>query len=49
MFLGSQRNLIVHKNMLSFSLSDTSDEVIAKARRALRFVNFIADDLFALR
>ncbi len=46
MFLGSQRNLIVHRNMLAYTLSDTSDEIITKARLALRFVNYVADDLF---
>jgi hypothetical protein len=46
MFLGSQRNLIVHRNMLAYTLSDTSDEVILKARQALRFVNYVADELF---
>ena len=49
MFLGSQRNLIVHRNMLAYSFTDTSDEVMAKARRALLFVNFVADDLFELK
>jgi hypothetical protein len=47
MFLGSQRNLIVHRNMLAYTLSDTSDEVIEKSRRALKFVNYVADELFA--
>ncbi|MGA7810839.1 HEPN domain-containing protein [Bradyrhizobium sp.] len=46
MFLGSQRNLIVHRNMLAYTLSDTSDEVIKKSRQALRFVNYVADELF---
>jgi RiboL-PSP-HEPN len=47
MFLGSQRNLIVHRNMLAYTLPDTSEEVIEKSRRALRFVNYVADELFA--
>lgn len=46
MFLGSQRNLIVHRNMLAYALANTSDEIIGKARQALRFVNFVADELF---
>jgi hypothetical protein len=46
MFLGSQRNLIVHRNMLAYALSDTSEEIILKARQALRFVNYITDELF---
>jgi hypothetical protein len=46
MFLGSQRNLIVHRNMLAYAFASTSDDIIAKAREALRFVNFVADELF---
>lgn len=48
MFLGSQRNLIVHRNMLAFSFSDTSDEVIRKIRHAVIFVNFISTKIFGL-
>jgi hypothetical protein len=46
MFLGSLRNLIVHRNMLAYALPDTSEEVIIKSRKALRFVNYIMDELF---
>lgn len=47
MFLGSQRNLIVHRNMLAYTLPDTSDQIIGKARQALIFINFLTDDLFS--
>jgi hypothetical protein len=48
MFLGSQRNIIVHRNLLSFAFTDTADEVIAKVRTAVAFVNFVSDDIFGL-
>jgi hypothetical protein len=41
MFLGSQRNLIVHRNMLAFALASTSDEIIAR-RRGRHFVSSIS-------
>jgi len=48
MFLGSQRNLIVHRNMLAYAFSGTSDEVMSKARAATAFVDFVAAEVFAL-
>lgn len=47
MYLGSQRNLIIHGNMLAVTLNDTSDEIMLKAKDAIGFVNYVSNDLFS--
>jgi hypothetical protein len=46
-FVKTMKVLFSPLRMLAYTLSDTSDEVIEKSRRALKFVNYVADELFA--
>lgn len=40
-YIGSQRNLVVHNNFLTFTITDTPDEIFKKIESAQDFLNFI--------
>lgn len=46
MYVGSQRNAIVHEDFASQTITATAAEIMTRIYDALHFVNFVADELF---
>jgi hypothetical protein len=48
-FLGSQRNLIAHKNLLNYPITDTPEEIKRRIQSASLFLIFMEEHIFETR